>query len=153
MDRVGETWPDQARVPFAAPSRPGQLDATLASDHGGNLIGVFVAYLGLEGKRRSDCPPGGSAAASIPQPMLIHLVPFLVAALFGSLASHNVPRLPVIRLVGALVLAAIAVGWTSRVSTGLVIDRVRDRRAAALLVSLAIVHRHLPGTTEIRRRW
>ena len=45
---------------------------------------------------------------STPQPLIVTLVPFIVTALFGVLASYNLRRLPAIGAIGAIALAAIA---------------------------------------------
>jgi hypothetical protein len=59
-------------------------------------------------------------ARSSPQPLLVRLIPFAVAIGFGLLSSYPVKRLPWFNVVGALVLAAIAVPDFSR-SVGLAV--------------------------------
>ena len=72
---------------------------------------------------------------STPQPLIVTLVPFIVTALFGVLASYNLRRLPAIGAIGALVLAAIAVPDLSR-SAGLATVEFAIA-GAVLIVSLA----------------
>jgi hypothetical protein len=67
--------------------------------------------------------------------MLVRLLPFIVTAVFGILASYNVPRMPLIGLIGSLALAAIAVPDLSR-STGLAVIEFAIA-GAVLLVSAA----------------
>ena len=99
-------------------------------------VGVFVAYMAVwKASEEIGIATWWLGPRSDPQPILIRLIPFLVATLFVILASYNVPRMPVIGLVGAAVLAAIAVPDLSR-STGLAMIEFAIA-AAALLVSLA----------------
>ncbi len=129
---VGETWP---KAPARRPHRPGQLDATWRAITVATWIGVFVAYLGVwKASEEIGLSTWWLGSRSNPQPLVIQLVPFFVAALFGSLASYNVRRLPWITLVGALVLAVIAVGDRSR-SVGLATVEFAIA-AAVLLVAL-----------------
>jgi hypothetical protein len=82
-------------------------------------VGVFVAYSGVwKASEELGLATWWLGPRANPQPVIVRLVPFLVAATFGTLATYNVRRLPVIGLVGAAVLAAIAVPDLSR-STGL----------------------------------
>jgi hypothetical protein len=59
-------------------------------------------------------------ARSSPQPLLVHLVPFVVAIGFGLVSSYPFRRIPLINVAGALVLAAIAIPDWSR-STGIAV--------------------------------
>ncbi len=78
-------------------------------------IGVFVAYMAVwKASEELGIATWWLGPRSNPQPLIIRLVPFVVAAVFGILASYNVPRMPTIGLVGAAVLAAIAVPDLSR---------------------------------------
>jgi len=72
---------------------------------------------------------------STPQPLIVTLVPFIVTALFGVLASYNLRRLPAIGTIGALAIAAIAVPDLSR-SAGLATVEFAIA-GAVLFVSLA----------------
>ena len=72
---------------------------------------------------------------SSPQPLIVTLVPFIVTALFGVLASYNLRRLPAIGAIGALALAAIAMPDLSR-SAGLATVEFAIA-GAVLIVSLA----------------
>ena len=99
-------------------------------------VGVFVAYLAVwKASEEIGIATWWLGPRSDPQPIMIRLVPFLVAAAFGILASYNVPRMPVIGLVGAGSLAAIAVPDLSR-STGLAVIEFAIA-GAVLLVSSA----------------
>jgi hypothetical protein len=53
-------------------------------------------------------------ARSSPQPLLVHLIPFAVAIAFGLVSSYSFRRLPIINMVGALLLASIAIPDFSR---------------------------------------
>jgi hypothetical protein len=84
-------------------------------------VGVFVAYMAVwKASEELGIATWWLGPRSSPQPLVIRLVPFLVTAVFGILASYNVPRLPAIGLLGAAALAAIAVPDLSR-STGLAV--------------------------------
>ncbi|HUS42221.1 MAG TPA: hypothetical protein VMY16_06115 [Ilumatobacteraceae bacterium] len=96
-------------------------------------VGVFVAYLAVwKASEELGIATWWLGPRSNPQPLIIRLVPFLVAAVFGILASYNVPRLPIIGLVGAAVLTAIAVPDLSR-STGLAMIEFAIAGAVALV--------------------
>jgi len=99
-------------------------------------VGVFVAYLAVwKASEELGIATWWLGPRSNPQPFVIRLVPFVVTAVFGILASYNVRHLPLIGSVGALALAAIAVPDLS-LSTGLaVIEFVIA--GAVLLVSAA----------------
>ena len=78
-------------------------------------VGVFVAYLAVwKASEEIGIATWWLGARSNPQPLVIRLVPFMVTAVFGILASYNVRRLPIIGLVGAVALIAIAVPDLSR---------------------------------------
>lgn len=82
-------------------------------------IGVFVAYMGVwKASEEIGIATWWLGPRSEPQPLIVRLVPFIVAAAFGILASYNVRRMPAIGLIGAAVLAGIAVADLSR-SAGL----------------------------------
>jgi hypothetical protein len=96
-------------------------------------VGVFVAYLSVwKASVELGLATWWLGPRGNPQPLIVRLVPFLVAAVFGILASYNVRRLPVIGLVGAAVLAAIAVPDLSR-STGLATVEFAIAGAVALV--------------------
>ena len=99
-------------------------------------VGVFIAYLAVwKASEEIGIATWWLGPRSSPQPLAIRLIPFVVTALFGILASYNVPRMPVIGLVGSIVLAAIAVPDLSR-STGLALIEFAIA-GAVLLVSTA----------------
>jgi hypothetical protein len=96
-------------------------------------VGVFVAYMAVwKASEELGLATWWLGARSDPQPILIRLVPFIVTAVFGILASYNVRRLPLIGLVGAAILAVIAVPDLSR-STGLAIIEFTIAGAIALV--------------------
>jgi hypothetical protein len=96
-------------------------------------VGVFIAYMAVwKASEELGIATWWLGPRSDPQPILVRLVPFIVTAVFGILASYNVPRLPVIGLFGAAVLAAIAVPDLSR-STGLAVVEFAIAGAAALV--------------------
>ena len=99
-------------------------------------VGVFVAYLAVwTVSEEIGIATWWLGPRSSPQPLAVRLIPFIVTALFGILASYNVPRMPVIGLVGSVILAAIAVPDLSR-STGLALIEFAIA-GAVLLVSAA----------------
>lgn len=99
-------------------------------------VGVFIAYMAVwKASEEIGIATWWLGPRSSPQPLVVRLVPFLVAAVFGILASYNVRRLPVIGLVGAAALAGIAVPDLSR-STGLATVEFAIA-GAVLLVSAA----------------
>lgn len=100
-------------------------------------VGVFVAYMAVwKASDELGIATWWLGPRSTPQPMLIRLLPFVVTALFGILASYNVPRMPAIGLLGAAVLAAIAVPDLSR-STGLAVVEFAIAGAAAVVSAAA----------------
>lgn len=99
-------------------------------------VGVFVAYLAVwKASEELGIATWWLGPRTSPQPVFIRLIPFLVAAVFGILASYNVRRVPVFGLVGAVLLAAIAIPDLSR-STGLAVIEFAIA-GAVLLVSSA----------------
>jgi hypothetical protein len=116
--------------------RPGQLTPAWRTIVVTTWVGVFVAYMAVwKASEEIGIATWWLGPRSGPQPILIRLVPFIVAAVFAVLASYNVRRMPVIGLLGSIVLAGIAVPDLSR-STGLAITEFAIA-AAALLVSAA----------------
>ncbi len=121
---------------MARPPRPGQLTMPWRAMVVATWIGVFVAYMAVwKASEELGIATWWLGPRSSPQPLLIRLVPFFVTAGFGILASYNVRRLPAIGLVGAVVLAGIAVPDLSR-STGLAVIEFTIA-GAVLLVSAA----------------
>ena len=99
-------------------------------------VGVFVAYMAVwKASDELGIATWWLGPRSGPQPFVVRMIPFVVAATFGILASYNVRRMPVFGLVGSLLLAAIAVPDLSR-STGLAVIEFAIA-GAALLVSAA----------------
>ena len=99
-------------------------------------VGVFVAYMAVwKASQEIGIGTWWLGPRSNPQPLVVRLVPFVVAAVVVILASYNVRRLPLIGMVGAVVLAGIAVPDLSR-STGLATIEFAIA-GAAMLVSAA----------------
>jgi len=99
-------------------------------------VGVFVAYLAVwKASEELGIATWWLGPRSSPQPVFIRLIPFLVAAVFGILASYNVRRVPVFGLIGASLMVTIAVPDLPR-STGLAAIEFAIA-GAVLLVSLA----------------
>jgi hypothetical protein len=120
----------------ASEPRPGQVTAAWRALLVITWVGVFIAFLAVwKVSEELGIATWWLGARSNPQPLFIRLIPFLVAAVFGTLASYNVRRLPVLGLIGAVILAAIAVPDLSR-STGLAAIEFAIA-AAVLLVSSA----------------
>jgi hypothetical protein len=113
-------------------------------------IGVFLAYMAVW--KASDEIGIGTwwlGPRSTPQPLVVRLVPFAVAATFGILASCNVRRMPWISLGGALLLAGFAVPDLSR-STGLAMVEFAIAGAVAIvsLAALTGTYRIASATTD-----
>ena len=99
--------------------RPGQLTSAWRAMTVVAWVGVFVAYMAVwKASAELGIATWWLGPRSNPQPVAVRLVPFVVTAVFGILASYNVPRMPVIGIAGAAALTAIAVPDLSR-STGL----------------------------------
>jgi hypothetical protein len=99
-------------------------------------VGVLLAYMAVwKASEELGIATWWLGPRSNPQPLVIRLVPFLLAAVFAILAGYNVRRLPLIGLVGAVLLAAIALPDLSR-STGLAIVEFAIA-ASVMLVSAA----------------
>jgi hypothetical protein len=49
-----------------------------------------------------------------PQPLVVQMIPFLLAITFGVLSTTNIRRLPIINMLGAVLLGAIAIPDFSR---------------------------------------
>jgi hypothetical protein len=116
--------------------RPGELTAAWRVALIVAWIGVFLAYMGVwKASEEIGIGTWWLGPRSTPQPVVVRLVPFAVAAVFVVAAGYHVRRMPWISLGGAVVLAAIAVPDLSR-STGLAIVEFAVAGAVAL-VSLA----------------
>ncbi len=99
-------------------------------------VGAFVAYMAVwKASEEIGIATWWLGPRSSPQPLVIRLIPFIVTATCGILAGYKVPKMPVIGLVGAVALAAIAIPDLSR-STGLAAIEFAIA-GAVLLVSLA----------------
>jgi hypothetical protein len=130
--------PATASTPRPAPRRvrPGQLSPAWRAIVVTTWVGVFTAYMAVwKASEELGLATWWLGPRSDPQPIIVRLVPFAVTAVFGILASSNVPGLPAIGLLGSVVLAAIAVPDLSR-STGLVTVEFAIA-GAVLLVSAA----------------
>jgi hypothetical protein len=96
-------------------------------------VAVFVAYMAVwKASEEIGIATWWLGPRSNPQPLLIRLVPFLVIAVCGILASYNLRYLPAIGLGGAAVLTGIAVADLSR-STGLAVIEFTIAGAVALV--------------------
>ena len=127
--------PPPLQAPWHQP-RPGQLTAAWRVIVATTWVGVFVAYMAVwKASDELGIATWWLGPRSGPQPLVVRLIPFFVATTFVILASYNVRRMPVFGLIGAVILAAIAVPDLSR-STGLAIIEFAIA-AAALLVSAA----------------
>ncbi|HSP28026.1 MAG TPA: hypothetical protein VLN74_05705 [Ilumatobacteraceae bacterium] len=128
--------PPQPMITGGHPPRPGQLTTAWRAMVVTTWVGVFVAYLAVwKASEEIGIATWWLGPRSSPQPLAIRLIPFIVTAVFGILASYNVPRMPAIGVVGSFVLAAIAVPDLSR-STGLALIEFAIA-GAVLLVSAA----------------
>jgi hypothetical protein len=130
-------WAEPASYAPAADSvrrpGPGQLTTPWRALTVIAWVGVFVAYMAVwKASEELGIATWWLGPRSTPQPLVIRLVPFIVTAVFGILASYNVPRMPAIGLFGAAVLAAIAVPDLSR-STGLAVVEFAISAAIALV--------------------
>jgi len=134
----GATFPDDAVVdaPARRAHRPGELTSAWRVALVLTWVGVFLAYLAVwKTSEEIGIATWWLGPSSNPQPVPVRLIPFLVAVVFGILASYNVRRMPWISLGGSAVLASIAVPDLSR-SVGLATIEFVIAGAVAL-VSLA----------------
>lgn len=72
---------------------------------------------------------------SDPQPVIVRLIPFLVIATFGALASSPLRRVPWISLAGSVVLAAIALPDISRAAGLAVVELAIAGAVAAVSIA------------------
>lgn len=94
---------------------------------------VFLAYMGVwKASQEIGIATWWLGPRSDPQPVIVRLVPFIVAALFIALASSPRRRLPLANLIGVVVLAGIAVPDFSR-STGLAMVEIAIAGAVAIV--------------------
>ena len=107
----GTALPPEPGSPGTAPrSRVGRLTAAWRTMMVTTWVGVFVAYLAVwKASEELGIATWWLGPRSNPQPLAIRLVPFIVTAVFGILATYNVRRLPAIGLVGAVALIGVAV--------------------------------------------
>ena len=87
---------------------------------------------------------------SNPQPVVVRVIPFVVIAVFGVLASYNVRRLPWISLGGSLALALIAVPDLSR-STGIATIEFAIAVAVALVSAASLTGTYRAASTDTDR--
>ena len=111
-------------------------------------VGVFVAYLAVwKASEELGIATWWLGPRSNPQPIVIRLVPFVVTAVFGVLASYNLRRLPTIGLVGAVVLAGIAAPDLSR-SSGLATIEFTIAGAVALVSAASFTGMYRRPTSD-----
>ncbi len=133
-------WTEAASPAPSAPTvgtvrrlRTGQLTTPWRAMVVAAWVGAFVAYMAVwKASEELGIATWWLGPRSNPQPILVRLVPFVVTAVMAILASYNVRRLPLIGLVGAAALTAIAVPDLSR-STGLAIVEFAIAGAVALV--------------------
>ncbi len=134
--------PPRPGPPQPGPTRPqpriGELTTSWRVIVTTTWVGVLVAYMAVwKASYELGIATWWLGPRSGPQPLVVRLIPFLVATVFVVLASYNVRRLPLIGLGGSLILAGIAAPDLSR-STGLAVVEFAIA-GAALLVSLASI--------------
>ena len=133
--------PADVAVTVAAPPtgrrpRPGELTFAWRVALVVTWVGVFLAYMAVwKVSEEIGIGTWWLGPRSTPQPVVIRLVPFAVAATFAILAGYNIRRMPWVSLFGAAVLAGFAAGDLSR-STGLALVEFAIAGAVAI-VSLA----------------
>ncbi len=118
MEPVGEPLPPPA-APAAHVLEPGDLVASwrIAIVATWALV-VFVYTAVWKTSVELGIGTWWLGARSDPQPVVVRLIPFAVAIGFGLVSSFDLKRLPVVTVLGAVVLALIAVPDYSR-SSGL----------------------------------
>ncbi len=120
-------------APVRRPHRAGELTTPWRTVLVATWVGVFLAYLAVwKASEEIGIATWWLGPRSNPQPVLVRLIPFYVAAVFGILASYNVRRMPWISLGGSVVLALIAVPDLSR-SVGLATIEFAIAGAVALV--------------------
>lgn len=137
-------------VPAPTATMDGRLTPTWRAITVAAWLGVGLAYLAVwKASVEIGLATWWLGARSDPQPVVVQLLPLLVATLFGTLASYNVRRLPWLTVAGAGVLLAIALPDFSR-STELALVEVAIAAAVALvaLASSTGTYRVPAPTTE-----
>ncbi|HSL74703.1 MAG TPA: hypothetical protein VK853_09550 [Ilumatobacteraceae bacterium] len=129
-------------------ARPGELTPAWRVVMILTWIGVFLAYMAVwKASDEIGIATWWLGPRSSPQPMVVRLIPFAVAAVFGILASYNVRHVAVFSLGGSVALAAIASADLSR-STGLALVEFAIAGAAATVsvAALSGVYRAAPAS-------
>lgn len=128
--------------PVARPGRVGEVSPAWRVALSIAWVLVFLAYLGVwKASEEIGIGTWWLGARSNPQPVVVRLVPFIVVAVFGAVASFPVKRLPLVSLAGALLLAAIALPDFSRAS-GLAVVELAIAGAVALVALASLTGRY-----------
>ena len=103
---------------------------------------VFLAYMAVwKASEEIGIATWWLGPRSNPQPLPVRLVPFVVTAAFGALASFPVRHLPWVSLGGAGALALVALPDFGRV-TGLAVVELAVAGAVALVSLAALTGRY-----------
>lgn len=111
-------------------------------------VGVFVAYMAVwKTSVEIGIATWWLGPRSNPQPIVVRLMPFALAALFGVLAAYNVRRFPWLSIGGAAVLAVLAVPDLSR-SGGLAAVEFAIAGAVAIVSLASLTGMYRPAKTD-----
>jgi hypothetical protein len=128
--------PHVLAVPPLRVPRPGEMTPAWRVVMILTWIGAFLAFVAVwKVSDELGLATWWLGPRSNPQPIPVRLVPFLICAVFGILASYHVRRLPWISLVGAGILTLLAVPDIGRVLGLAIIEFVIA--AAVAIISLA----------------
>lgn len=109
---------------------------------------VFLAYMGVwKASEEIGIATWWLGPRSNPQPIIVRLVPFIVTAVFGAIASFAVRGLSWISLGGSVVLAALAVPDFSR-AVGLAVIELTIAGAVALVSLASLTGRYRSGAAD-----
>jgi hypothetical protein len=107
--------PAHEEAPVAEPARPGTLTAAWRVALVVTWALVVFAYASVWNVSvQLGIGTWWLGPRPDPQPLVVQMIPFLVAITFGILSTANIRRVPVINVLGAVLLGAIAIPDFSR---------------------------------------
>jgi hypothetical protein len=130
------------------PVRPGELVVAWRAALVVTWVLVFVTYLAVwKASEEIGIATWWLGPRSNPQPVVVRLVPFVVAAIFGAIVTFPLRGLPWFSLGGSLVLAAIAVPDLGR-ATGLATIELAIAAAVAIVSLAALTGRYRAAPSD-----
>lgn len=114
-------------------------------------VGAFVAYMAVwKSSEEIGIATWWLGPRSSPQPLLVRLIPFIVSATFGALASFKMRNISLISVAGAVALGAIAIPDFSR-SVGLAVIELVIGVAVALVSLASLTGRYQAPRSHVAR--